>query len=155
MLGMTSCDPVSDPDRGYHDIQDRGRQQELFRQALMDETAADEAIEIAKRHVAPDGAGTVEEWIDNRRMEPEGEIMFPRWETRRTGPNRYEVRYTYTFRGEDLTIEKRGFAWEVDTMIDVVGDMTILSPEDIDARTRRILQHQERMDQIRDEFSLE
>ncbi len=154
LLQVSACGPEPD----YVDAVDwdsRRGGRSLFYRGGNNGAEEDEAIELVKQHEAPEGEGTVEEWIDRQIGEKRGDVMFPRWEARRSAPNRYEVRYTYTYRDVDLRIEKRGYQWDVDTMIDVVGDMTHLSPEEVDGRARRAREQLERLDQIRDEYTLE
>jgi hypothetical protein len=98
----------------------------------------DGAIELVQASPGPDATEddpqTVADWVAEQRSELVGDVMFPKWEGRRLGAHRFEVRYTHTVIDPDYNIQKSGYAWEVDTMVKVVRGPTDLEPTALEPR---------------------
>lgn len=73
-----------------------------------------DVFELVQEQVAPEGEGTVVNWIDRQLTSPSGQALFPRWQLQRRAANRFEVRFTYTWVERSNEIENRGFVWQVD-----------------------------------------
>ncbi len=85
-----------------------------------------EVIELVREQSAPEGEGTVMEWLDRQMVSPTGQPLFPRWVAQRRAANRFEVQFTYTWVEGSDRIESRGFAWQVDASLHTVeGPQTI------------------------------
>ncbi len=138
LLLMAGCEPMSDSEQRYFESRefDADHQQAMM-QSAMEWNSVDGAIELVKATDAPEGeGGTIEEWIQRERAGIQGDVMFPRWEGRRLGTHRFEVRYTHTVIDFDYHIEKSGYAWEVDTMLKAVAGPTVLDPAELEPRAR-------------------
>jgi len=138
-LLLTACEPLTESDGRYFEAREfDADQQQAMMQSAMEWNSVDGAIELLKATEAPDGEeGTIEEWMDRKRAAIAGDVMFPRWEGRRLGSHRFEVRYSHTVIDFDYNIEKMGYAWEVDTMLKMVAGPTELTEADLEPRPRR------------------
>lgn len=78
---------------------------------------------------------TVREWIRQQEESSDGQVLFPRWDVRRRGATKVEVRFTYTLLHDDYTVERRGYSWQVDQVLRLVGPPVVLNDEDIERQT--------------------
>ncbi|MDD2236644.1 MAG: hypothetical protein PHP44_13425 [Kiritimatiellae bacterium] len=78
---------------------------------------------------------TVDEWLRGKMENSGGQIMFPRWDVRRKGANKFEVSFAYTVLKEDYSIEKEGYAWRVDTVLRLVSAPTALDEKDMERQS--------------------
>lgn len=155
-LLLTACEPMSEDEQRYFESREfDADQQQALMQSTMEWNSVDGAIEMVKANDAPDDAeGTILEWVEQKRAAIQGEVMFPRWEGRRLGAHRFEVRYSHTVIDFDYNIDKFGFAWEVDTMLKMVAGPTELGPDDLEPRPRRAVLR-EPLDESLEDYSLE
>ena len=78
---------------------------------------------------------TVEEWLRKKMESRGGQIMFPRWNVRRRGANKFDVTFVYTVLMPDYTIEKEGFTWRVDAVLRLVSAPTGLDEKDMERQS--------------------
>ncbi len=139
IFATTACEPLSESEQRYFEARefDADQQRELM-QTVAEWNSVDGAVELVKATDAPDDEeGSTEDWIERKRAEIRGDVMFPRWEGRRLGSHNFEVRYTHTVIDYDYNIEKSGFTWEVDTMLKMVNGPTPIDPAELEPRPRR------------------
>jgi len=123
------CRPVSENGREYYSAREKAqRQKEKLQEVLETDRSEAAAIELVRESRAPDGQGTVEDWIKRRQEQEGGRVLFPHWEARPRGRDRYEVRYTYTVAGEDYSIVKKVLAWNADMVLKLVGGVREIQP---------------------------
>lgn len=90
----------------------------------------EDAVAMVRTKAAEDTGMITEEWVRAQLDEVDGQILFPLWDARRRGANKYEVRFTYTVLYDDYRIEKRGFAWHVNPVLRLVGPPRVMEPEE-------------------------
>jgi len=135
---LAGCEPVSDSERQYFESRNQEvEQQRQFMQSLTDANTMENAMNMVKVHPSQRENVPTEKWINDMLARLAGEVMFPRWEARRRGPNRFEVLFTYTHIDRDYNIQRGGYAWEVDTLLKMVSDPRELSAEELDPQARR------------------
>lgn len=155
-IGLAGCAPPSDREREFFEERDMERQQrEAFARSLESGAEEGEVLKLVQGSAAEDGEGTVEEWIVRQLGMIEGQVLFPRWEVRRRGASKYEVRYLCTVVADDHSVQKRGYSWNVDLVLRIVGPHSVLDPEDLTQRTRGRMSQQRQQKQARERFSLE
>ena len=66
-----------------------------------------------------------------------GQVIFPRWDFTRASRDRCEVRYTFTFLDASNQMSRRGWAWNVDVVANIVGEARELEPEETAPPKRR------------------
>ncbi len=134
-----ACEPLPESERRYFESRDfDADHQQAMMQTDFEWNSVDGAIELVKITEAPEAEeGTIDEWIRGIRAAIDGDVMFPRWEGRRLGSHRFEVRYTHTVVDSDYTIERFGYAWEVDAVLKTVDGPTALDPAELEPRPRR------------------
>lgn len=139
VLSVTACDPLSEDElRDFEAREFESNEQQALLETAAEWNSVDGAIELVKSSESPEGEeGTITDWIELKRNAIEGDVMFPRWDGRRLGSHRFEVRYTHTVIDYDYNIAKSGYAWEADTMLKVIDGPTPLDPEELDPRPRR------------------
>ncbi|MBN1268749.1 MAG: hypothetical protein JXB04_04115 [Kiritimatiellae bacterium] len=152
---LAGCGPMSDEEQEYLDLRAADAEQRAaFSQALRGGEEESEAIRLVKESAAEDEQGTTEEWVERRLAEVKGQVLFARWNARRRGAGKYEVRFTYTVLGDDQSIERQGLQWDVDLVLEVASaprPMTAaeLTPPGAPPPAQR------RQAAARDDFSLE
>lgn len=103
----------------------------------------EDVLELVKEQPAPEGDGTVVEWLQRTLVSPRAQALFPRWTVQRRGASRFEVRFTYTWIDRANQIENRGFRWQVDGAL-----RTVKGPEELEvgesARARSMSDQQQR-----------
>lgn len=102
-----------------------------------------EVLELVKEQPAPEGEGTVTDWIERRMRSTRGQPLFPRWTVQRRAASRFEVRFTYTWVGLDNQIENRGYVWHVDGAVSTVQGPKVMVAGDW-PRARSIAEQQQR-----------
>lgn len=122
IVALAGCTPLTEEEQAYIEKQrEQEDQQELVNEALRGSTRQTEAVEMVKSKAAPDGNGTIENWVDRQMALIDTTIMFPRWTARPRGADKFEVRYEYSTLDSEYTSEKQGFAWTVDLVLKIVG----------------------------------
>jgi hypothetical protein len=61
-------------------------------------------------------------------------VLFPRWDTARLAPQKYEVTYIYTEIGGDDRIQRCGYRWTVDPVLGLVGPAYEFTAEELAER---------------------
>ncbi|MBW7908439.1 MAG: hypothetical protein H3C50_05895 [Kiritimatiellae bacterium] len=79
-----------------------------------------EVLDLVREQPAPEGEGTVVQWLERQLASPTGQPLFPRWVAQRRAANRFEVQFTYTWIEGSDQIDSRGFAWQVDASLHTV-----------------------------------
>ena len=116
------CGFGTESERAYFAAREAERLQQLeLRDAVVAETPEVEVLSLVTDDAAPDGSGTTGDWVKRAANETGGQLLFPRWQVDRRGANRYEVKYTYTLIDSTKHLSRRGFLWNVDTALKVVG----------------------------------
>ena len=116
------CGFGTESERAYFASREAERLQQLeLRDAVVAETPENEVLTLVTDDAAPDGAGTTGDWVKRAAGETGGQLLFPRWQVDRRGANRYEVKYTYTLIDSTNHLSRRGFLWNVDTALKLVG----------------------------------
>ncbi len=117
-LGLAGCGYQSESERAYFEGREVERQQKMELRNTLSSTVSDtEALTMIQTSPAPDGFGTIQDWIGRKRLETPGQIMLPRWNVQQFGDRRFEVRYTYTMIDESNQLVRSGYRWNVDTAI--------------------------------------
>lgn len=99
-----------------------------------------QALRLTREARAPDGEGTNEDWV-RRQMDLAGpDVLFPRWEARRTAAGKYEVAFTYTLVGIENSVARRGFAWNTDVVLLLVSPPREMQPDELVPRSSRVYQ---------------
>jgi hypothetical protein len=126
------CDPAPAPEEFYFDESSTDLNRQIIRTEA-EWNSVDGAIQMVQMTDAPDAdfEGNTQQWIDAQRALIEGDIMFPRWEGKRKGANRFEVMYTHTVIDHEYNIVKSGYRWEVDTRIKSVEGPHTIETEDL------------------------
>ena len=134
---VAGCEPVSESERTYFETRDQElEEQRQFMQTMTDANTMENAINMVKKHASPTENTNTEAWINNALNRLVGDVMFPKWDARRLGPNRFEVMFTYTHIDREYTITRGGYAWEVDTLLKVVSDPRELASADLEPQPR-------------------
>lgn len=123
-LLLVACAPQTAAERAYFE-QKAAEQQERrdLKSRLTDNTLKDtDIIGIVSSNAAPDNIGTIDDWLKRRVGEAEGQVLFPRWKVVRHGTSKYEVQYAYSVIDPQNRIVKRGYQWQVDTILKLVGN---------------------------------
>ena len=117
-LSLAGCGYQSESERAYFEGREAERQQKLeLKNTIVGNVSDTEALAMIQKSPAPDGFGTVLDWIDRKRLETPGQIMLPRWNVQQFGDRRFEVRYTYTMINESNLLVRSGYRWNVDIAI--------------------------------------
>ena len=78
----------------------------------------------------------MEDWIARELAMADGQVMFPKWDAKRRGSSKYEVRFTYTLLRDNYVIQKKGFVWNVDLSLRLVGPLRSFEPVEAERRPR-------------------
>ncbi len=103
-----------------------------------------ELVQLVQEQPAPEGEGTVRDWLQRELAQPRGQPLFPRWQVQRRAASRFEVRFTYTWISLDNQIKNRGYAWPVDASLRTVGAAVSLTPPEPESRARSYADQQQR-----------
>lgn len=103
----------------------------------------EEVLQLVKEQPAPDGGGTVEDWLRRELVTPRAQALFPRWTVQRRAASRFEVRFTFTWIDRANQIENRGYRWQVDGALRTVKGPEALAVEE-SARVRSLGDQQQR-----------
>jgi hypothetical protein len=138
---MLGCSDPASSTRYFESADDEasgGQHQELMR-AMTELNSIDGAVDLVRATYHPDfpETMTMEQWVQAERALIAGDVMFPKWDGRRLGSHRFEVRYTHTVIDYDYNIQKSGYSWDVDTVVKIVKGPHPLEPADLDQRLRR------------------
>jgi hypothetical protein len=123
-LLAAACAPQTAAERAYFE-QKAAEKQELreLKSKLNDTTLKDsDIIGIVSSNAAPDGIGTIDDWLKRKVGEAEGQVLFPRWKVMRHGSTKFEVQHTFNVIDPQNRIIKRGYQWQVDTVVKLVGN---------------------------------
>lgn len=123
-LLLLGCGPHSDTSRVYQP----GATGDSTLSGPVVTMSETDVFELVQEQSAPEGEGTVVDWIERKLTSPAGQALFPRWQLQRRAANRFEVRFTYTWVERSNEIENRGFAWQVDGSL-----RTVEGPKEIAA----------------------
>lgn len=117
-LALAGCGYQSESERAYFEGREADRQQKRELQQTVSRITSDhEALSIVQDSPAPDGFGTIRDWIERKRLEAPGQVMLPRWNVQFIGAQRFEVRYTYSMINESNQLVRAGYLWNVDNAI--------------------------------------
>lgn len=155
LAALAACGPASDAEKAYVQARAAERERELALQEALSAGAEGEQAEAMVRATpAPDGAGNVEAWVGRRMKLEDGAVMFARWSSARKGAARFEVQHTYAVIDRDNRMFRKGFAWDVDVALGLVGQPRAIEPAEMGVN--RLAPESKRMRRIREaEASLE
>lgn len=131
---LTGCpEPYSNiselvPDTG----EDEDQYAEIIQGGMAPGATELDALQLVKQSTAPDGQGTVEQWLARQVNTQSGITLFPRWKTFRAGPGKYTVTYDYTFIDAENIVRRKGQAWLVDLAARSIAPPRPLTPEELD-----------------------
>lgn len=149
-LGMAGCGYQTESERAYFDAKESERLTQLEqRNALVAVVPDKDILEMVQEEAAPDGEGTVKDWVGRQANLTSGQVLFPRWQVMRRGANRYEVRFTYTLIDATNHLTRLGQTWNVDHALKIVGKPQALKLGDPQPQGRSFIQQQSR--RIREE----
>ncbi len=155
LISLCACAPVTESERAYFESREKEQeQQQAFIHAMAEANSIEGALVMVKEYPAPDESGSTEQWIEREQARLSGDVLFPRWEGLRKGPNKFDVLFTYTHRDQDYNIVKKGYGWEVDTLLKLVTGPRDLDDAEMETRPRRTAAQNE-YETLRKEFSLE
>ncbi|NCD33332.1 MAG: hypothetical protein EOL87_07940 [Spartobacteria bacterium] len=110
-----------------------------------------DAIQLVMDATPSQGTNTtVAGWLSEEADRIDGQVLFPRWTALRIAEGRFDVRYTYTVVQSDYLIEKRGYQWNADVLMNMVGPATVLKAEEDQAR-KRLYHHSSTLEEGRTE----
>lgn len=98
------------------------------------------ALRLVREARAPDGEGANEDWVKRQMELAEQDVLFPRWEARRTAAGKYEITFTYTVVGIGDAVARRGFAWTADVVLLLVTPPREMQAEELAPRSSRVYQ---------------
>jgi hypothetical protein len=141
LISLNFCGCASESETGYDLVE--AYDADFARIEAVSDVSPPEILQLVQEQPAPDGNGTVADWIERQARSARGQPLFPRWQVQRRGINRFEVRYTFTWIGLDNQIESRGYIWHVDSALNKVqGPKTIVIGES--SRARSFAEQQQR-----------
>ena len=145
LLGSGGCGPISEDERVAEERQKNEKEQrEALRQALNGGTEESVAIKIVQTAAAPQGGGTVEQWLQTQAATNGSSIVFPRWETERRGMGKYDVIFTCALMQEDGNVDKWGLIWSVDILLKTATGPREMDPNELNARSARYFRDRRR-----------
>lgn len=153
---VAGCGPTTyvDDDLYYAEGPGQETDQDMVR-TISEWNSIDAALELVQGAEAPEGyEGTVLDWLAELRDGIEGDVIFPRWDSRRKGANRFEVTYSHTVIDFNYNIFKTGYRWDVDTMLKLVHGPEDIPPEDLEP-PQRPMPALEPVELLSDDFTLE
>ncbi|HMP72012.1 MAG TPA: hypothetical protein PKE55_02005 [Kiritimatiellia bacterium] len=120
---LTSCGGSEKIAREYFEAQEqerRAREAALWQQA--ETLSPRDVIEMVQTHPAPDGEGTIVDWVFRELEKLGGRILFPQWSATRQAATMYQVDFTYTRMDEASDIYRERVRWIVNALIQQVSD---------------------------------
>jgi hypothetical protein len=155
VASLAGCGPASESEKAYFQARAAEREREqALQEALSAGAEAEGALAMVQGTPAPDGGGDTGGWVVRRMKAEDGAAMFARWSTLRQGAARFEVQYTYSLVDRDNRMFRKGFSWDVDVGLKVVGQPRAIDPAEVGVN--RLAPESKRMRRIREaEASLE
>ena len=150
LLGA-GCGYYTESERTYYANREAERlQQQEQRTALISTLPNQEVLDLVYEADAPDGVGKTKSWALREVEALSGQVLFPQWLVARRGANRYDVRFTYTFIDATNQMARRGYSWNVDMALKLVGSpvpLVLSAPTPVgrnfDQRNERRVQDEE------------
>jgi hypothetical protein len=137
VAALAACSPPTESEREYYRKREAERmEKETLKMAVTESAKDTEILTLVKESAAVDGVGKTEAWVDRQMRGVLGQVIFPRWEISRRGSTKYEVRFMYTTVDERSYMSKRGWRWDVDVMLKMVGPPREVLPHDAAPRVR-------------------
>jgi len=141
LAGMTGCDRISPDDRAFFEARDKERaSREHLLRAANAAVASDDVVRSVRQSPAPEGPGTVDNWLDEQGRLLKGQVMFPRWITNRRGSNKQEVTYEFVLIDAQNQMRKLNFTWDIDVLDMTIGSPRFSQVEEIDSPDRTLAQ---------------
>jgi len=142
LLGwLAGCTPMSDTEREYLEKRAEEKEQmENFSSRLQTGGQLSDVLKKAQNHPV-EGVGTSQEWVvaklDRIKLEEKMDIPYQNWVVRPQSDKLYEVRFIYSTLGNNYEVTKKGFSWQVDTLIDRVTGPNELDEAELEPSYRR------------------
>lgn len=120
--GLAACGYQSESERAYFSVRESERQRLREQRDVIVAAVPDkEVLDLVMEQPAPDEVGKTSDWVAREANAHDGQLFFPRWQVNRRGANRYEVRFTYTVINQTNHLLRRGYSWNVDSALKLVG----------------------------------
>ncbi|HMO49825.1 MAG TPA: hypothetical protein PKE26_01995 [Kiritimatiellia bacterium] len=142
---LVGCEPMLPEDRAFFEQRERDRiNREHLMRTASEGVRAQDLIDRVRQHPAPEGEGTVEDWLERQSQALRGQVMFPRWTTSRRGSNKQEISFHFVLIDAQNHMRRLAYSWDIDVL-----DMTISEPrfaqlEESVSPDRALAQQQER-----------
>ena len=122
-LLAAGCAPQTAAERAYFEQKKAERDaRDILRTQITDNSLKDsDIVNLVVSNAAPDGNGINDDWIKRQIGQVDGQILFPRWKVMRHGQNKYDAQYSFSVIDAQNRLTKRGYQWDVDAMIKLVG----------------------------------
>jgi len=137
------CDPISPEDRAFFAERERER---ANREAVMRGAAqglrADDLIAQVRQSPAPDGEGTVDDWLEREFVRLRGQVMFPRWTAARRGSNKQEIAFDFVLIDARNNMRRLEYVWDLDVLEMTVGPPRFSQLEEMASPERALAQQQ-------------
>ena len=132
---LSSCAPSDSGDRqGPREFVVERERVRAVRRAMAGATS-EQIVQLVKDSRVDEDGPTTGEWLAAQVSQRSLHVLFPRWETERVAPQKYEVTYIYTEIGGDDRIQRRGYHWAVDAVLGLVGPAYEFTAEELAERT--------------------
>lgn len=120
---LAACSPQSAAEKAFFDQREAEKEaRDKLHKTLTDNSLKDrDLVNMVASNAAPDGSGLMEDWIKRQIGQQEGQVMFPRWRVLRKGDKHFEVQYLFNVINADNRLLKKGYRWDLDASVKVVG----------------------------------
>lgn len=140
---VSACDPISPEDKAFFEAQERERsQREASFRAASSAVKESDIIANVQQYKSPDDKGTMQQWLDRQIADLNGQVMFPKWTTKRRGSNIQEVMFNFILVDSQNRMRRLEYRWDVDVLDMTVGKPQFAELEQIDSPDQTIVNQQ-------------
>ena len=120
---LPACAPQTAAERAYfEERQAEAEAKVTLKNKLSESTLKDsDIVNMVSSNAAPDKLGDTDDWLKRQIGQVDGQILFPRWKVLRHGDTKYEVQYAFSVIDDQNRLIKRGYQWQVDALVKLVG----------------------------------
>jgi len=141
VIHFAACTPMNETEREYLEKRAEEKEQmENFSSRLQSGSQLSDVLKKAQEHPV-EGVGSSQEWViaklDRVKLEEKMDIPYQNWVVRPKSDKLYEVRFIYSTLGDNYEVTKKGFSWQVDTLIDRVTGPNELDEAELEPSYRR------------------
>jgi type II secretory pathway component PulK len=160
LLPLVSCSPpTSEAEKAFREAQQREQERmEQFRKNMESGLEEEKAVVLVQDHRRDDESDMTErDWLHEELAKTKGAKLFGRWVANRRDSQRFEVRFMYTLIDEEGAFTKKGYAWDANLVLKLVGEPRELTLKELGIRRRDRSLAELRIERERKEyeFSLE